>query len=166
MSSTLYELTEEFEQLANMDAGDDEAFAQALADTLEATGEQLEQKIEGTIIVAKGYEGEAALIDQEIERLKKRKDTAQRRAEECKRRVIEALERTDRKKVVTHRFNITRVPGRPVAEILDASKIPPTYIKERVTTSPSKTDILAALKEGKKIPGAKLGESKPSLRVS
>lgn len=43
-------------------------------------------------------------------------------------------------------------------EILDASKLPKKFIVKKVTTSPDKTAISAAIKAGKKVPGARIEE--------
>ena len=161
----LYQLTTEFQQLAEMDAGNDEDFAAALADTLDAQSEQLEDKIEATIIVARQLEADAEACKVEAKRLTERAKAFERNAKACKDRVLWAMETTGRDKIKRQLFTITRAKPRPVVEIDDEALLPSEYVIERVTRAPDKKALLEALKAGE-VTGAHLGESKPSLRVS
>ena len=163
--SSLYALTNEFQQLANMDAGNDEDFAAALADTLDAQSDQLEDKIEATIIVSRQLEADAEACKAEAKRLTDRARAFERNAKACKDRVLWAMETTGRDKIKRQLFTITRAKPRPVVEIDDEALLPSEYVIEKVTRAPDKKALLEALKAGE-VAGAHLGESKPSLRVS
>ena len=164
--SSLYELTSEFQALADMEAGNDEDFAAALDETLSAQGQQLEDKIEATIIVSRQLEADAEACKAEAKRLTDRAKAFERNADACRERVLWAMEATSRDKIKRPLFTITRAKPRPVLAIDDESLIPSDYVVEKVTRSPDKKALLDALKSGEKLPGVHVGESKPSLRVS
>lgn len=163
---SLYELTAEHQQLMNMAAENDEDFAAALADTLDAQSDQLEDKIEATIIVSRQLEADAEACKAEAKRLTERAKAFERNAQACKDRVLWAMEATERKSVKRQLFTITRAAGRPVAAIDDADALPDDYFVTKTTTSPDKELIIDALKGGEDVPGCHLDAGKPSLRVS
>lgn len=164
--TSLYQLTNEFQQLANMDAGDDEAFRQALDETLSAQGEQWEEKIEATIIVSRQLEADAEACKAEAKRLSERAAAFQRNADACKERVRMAMENTGKDKIKRQLFTITRVAGKPMCAIDDENALPADYVRVKETRSPDKRLILDALKAGETIPGCHLATGKDSLRIS
>lgn len=164
---SLYALTNEFQQLIDMDADNDADFAEALADTLGATSEQLEDKIEATIIVARQLDTEAEACKAEARRLSERARSFERNAQACRDRVIWAMENTGRDKIKRQLFTITRAKPKKVCAIEDADKIPEQYTKLiPESRQPVKADILKALQAGEDVPGCKLADGKASLRVS
>lgn len=165
--SSLYALTHEFQQLANMDAGNDADFAAALEETLNAQDEQIEDKIEATIIVSRQLEADAEACKAEAKRLNERAAAFQRNADACKERVKIAMENTGKDKIKRQLFTITRVAGRDVCAIEDADKVPEQYTKLiPASRQPVKADILKALKAGEVIPGCRIDTGKSSLRIS
>ena len=164
--SSLYALTHEFQQLADMDAGNDEDFAAALADTLDAQSDQLEDKIEATIIVSRQLEADAEACEAEAKRLTERAKAFKRNAQACKERVLWAMEATERKSIKRQLFTITRSAGRPVVALDDADALPEDVLVTKTTTAPDKKLILDRLKAGEAVPGAHLDTGKPSLRIS
>lgn len=162
----LYQLTDEFQALAAMDAGDDDGFAEALAETLDAQGSQVEDKIEATIIVARQLEADAEACKAEAKRLTERARAFERNAKACKDRVLWAMETTGRDKIKRQLFTITRQAGRPIVDIDDVDLLPADYIVTKTTESPDKRALLDALKAGLAVPGCHLGEGKPSLRIT
>src|SRR5690554_899843 len=113
--SSLYELTHEFQALADMEAGNDDDFAAALADTLDAQSDQLEDKIEATIIVARQLEADAEACKAEAKRLTERARAFERNAKACKDRVLWAMETTGRDKIKRQLFTIKI--GRATSEL-------------------------------------------------
>ncbi|TFH85227.1 siphovirus Gp157 family protein [Billgrantia azerbaijanica] len=165
--TTLYQLAEEFQQLASMDAENNEDFATALVETLDAQGSQLEEKIEATIIVAKQLDADAEACKAEAKRLMDRAKTFERNADACRDRVLWAMESTGRDKIKRQLFTITRTKPRDICAIEDASKVPEQYTKMiPESRQPVKADILKALKAGEEVPGCKLDSGKASLRIS
>ncbi|MDX1466099.1 MAG: siphovirus Gp157 family protein [Halomonas sp.] len=165
--SSLYALTTEFQQLADMDAGNDADFAAALADTLDAQSDQLEDKIEATIIVSRQLEADAEACEAEAKRLAERAKAFRRNADACKERVLWAMKATGRDKIKRQLFTVTRTKPREICAIESAEKIPEQYTKLiPESRQPVKADILKALKAGEEVPGCKLDKGKPSLRIS
>src|SRR5690554_4252902 len=111
----LYQLTDEFQSLAAMDAGDDDAFAEALAETLDAQSSQVEDKIEATIIVARQLESDAEACKAEAKRLTERARAFERNAKACKDRALWAMETTGRDKIKRQLFTIKI--GRATSEL-------------------------------------------------
>ena len=62
-------------------------------------------------------------------------------------------------------FTITLKKPAPMVVIDDESALPEKYIRTVVTKSPFKDDIMKALKAGKDVPGAHLGETQPGLMI-
>lgn len=165
--TSLYALTNDFQQLADMDAENDEAFAEALAETLDAQGSQLEDKIESTIIVARQLDADAEACKAEAKRLTERAKAFERNAQACRDRVLWAMESTGRDKIKRQLFTVTRTKPRDMCSIEDADKVPEQYTKLiPESRQPVKADILKALKAGEDIPGCRLDQSKPSLRIN
>lgn len=164
--TTLYDLSAEFSSLIGMDAGEDEAFKEALDETLAAQGEMLDQKIEATIMVVRSFEADAEQCSAEAKRLNERAKRFKDRAEACKERVSLAMENCGKDRIKRAKFSITRVPGRDVAMISDHVLIPRDYCAVKESVTPDKKAILEALKAGRQVPGATLGKGKDSLRIS
>ncbi|RKQ97107.1 viral Gp157 protein [Kushneria sinocarnis] len=149
-----------------MDAADDEAFREALDETLTAQGEMLDEKIEATIIVARQLDEDAEYCKAEIDRLRKRAESFRRNADACRERVRMAMESTGRDKIKRRLFTISRVAGKDVARLDDEQQLPADYVRVKETRSPDKAAILKALKAGQSVPGASLGKGQDSLRIS
>jgi len=164
--SSLYELSQEYQQLLAMDAEDDEAFREALDETLAAQGEQWEEKVEATVIVARQLQADAEACKAEARRLSERAKQFERNAETCRERVRLSMEDLGKDKVKRQFFTITRVAGKPVCAIDDETALPSDYIRIKEVRSPDKAELLKALKAGEQIPGCHLASGKDSLRIS
>ncbi|RUR38504.1 siphovirus Gp157 family protein [Vreelandella populi] len=164
---SLYALTNEFQQLIEIDADNDADFAEALATTLDVNSSQIEDKIEATIIVARQLDAEVEAHDAEIKRLTARKKTLERNAQACRDRVLWAMENTGRDKIKRQLFTITRAKPRAVCSIEHPDRVPEQYTKLiPASRQPVKAEILKALQAGENVPGCKLADGKASLRVS
>ena len=62
----------------------------------------------------------------------------------------------DIKKVETPIGTISLKSNPPATDIFDESILPKKFLKEKVTYTPSKTDIKKALQAGEEVPGARL----------
>lgn len=161
--ATLFSLTQEQAYLLNLlesgDAIDLETgeIDPVVAEQLQLTGEELDEKIKGTAIVYKQLVANAKMYKDEEDNIIALRKRAERNAELLKNRLQEAMlivgktELKDPKATITFRKS-TRV------EILDESKLSKDYITEKTTYTPSKTAIMDALKNGINVEGAKLIE--------
>lgn len=163
---TLYDLAAEHQQLVNLAADNDEDFAAALADTLDANDQQIDDKIEATVIVARQLESDAEACKAEARRLSERAKTLERNAGACKERVVWCMENIGKKSLKRPLFTITRQAGRQIAAIDSVDDLPDDYLVTKTTTAPDKKLILERLKAGEAVPGCHLDNGKPSLRVS
>lgn len=162
---TLYELTQEqlylYDLLANGDGVNMETgeIDPVVAEQLELTGKELDNKIKGVGIVYKQLVADAKMLKEEEENLVARRKRAERNAELLKNRLESTLitlgkdEFKDTKVSISFRKS-TRV------EIVDENKLPKEFIVEKTTYTPSKTMIMEAFKSGANVEGAMLVEAK------
>ena len=142
---TLYELTAEFQQLLEM-AENEEVDGQAIQDTLEAVGMEIEDKADGYARVIRQLEADAAGAKAEIERLAGRKATIDANIRRLKVSLETAMRATGKTKFKTtlFAFNIQKNPAS--VDIPDESAVPPEF---RIP-QPDKIDrraVVAYLKE-------------------
>lgn len=155
----LYEISDQFRQLEELDDLPDEA----IADTLEALTGEFEEKSIAVASQFKNLGSDADQLDAAIKELQARKRTIVNRQNSLKEYLRMNMERTGIKKVQHALFNITLTKPRQVVHIIDDTKLPEDYTK--VVTSPDKTLILKALKDGFAVEGAELGEGQAGIRI-
>ena len=159
----LYELSNQMIGLRDM--MDDDECDIDLTDTLDALEGDLQVKAEGLLAWVANIDSDIDAIAQEIKRLNARKSAMANRKESLREYLRHNMEHGGIEKITCPLFSITLSKPRPIAVITDESELPVAYKQIKVTTSPIKKDILNDLKEGQKIPGAELGESKRSLTI-
>lgn len=164
--ASLYKLTGEMRELLSMAEDGDEGFAEALRDTMDAQSEMIDEKIEATIFVAKSLEADAEACENEAKRLMDRAKRLKGNASTCKQRVIEVMQQLGKDKVKRQLLSVTLAKPRQVVAIDDDSKLPREYVSTKVVRTPDKRLILECLKKGEAVPGCRLDEGKPSLRIS
>lgn len=123
---TLYELTEEFRQLLEM-AEEGELDEQAIRDTLEAVGAEIEDKADGYARVIKQLEAEAAGLKTEIDRLTSRKRTAEENASRLKKTLEAAMMATGKTKFKTKFFSFGIQKNRPSVVVVDEQSVPEAF---------------------------------------
>ena len=161
----LYELTEQHKELEKLAETSDEDMAQALIDTFEAIEGDFNDKAISLVTVANSISADTGAIDAEIKRLQARKKTMQNKENAMKDYLRHNMEACGISKITCPLFSITLSKPRKIALITDESKIPTDYLDIKTSVSPMKALILKELKAGEEIPGAELGESKPSLLI-
>ena len=159
----LYELTNQYRALAQL-ADDPDMPEQALADSLEGLEGEIEIKAQALLQVVAGMEGDTVAIDAEIRRLQDRKRVITNRANSLREYLRQNMLATGIDKIECPLFQITLTKPKPMALVLDESRIPDDYM--RVVKAPDKAAILSALKAGEDVPGCALGESKAGLRMT
>lgn len=136
---------------------------ETLADTLEGET-SLNEALAG---IVRSREEDLALIGglkSRLEALKGRLDRFQERADRKRRLVTEVMARAKIKRIVEPDFTVSLRTSPPAVVVEDEASIPADYWK----TQPPKLDRLAlgeALKSGKDVKGATLGEPKPSISI-
>ena len=145
---TMYELTADYLAVLSM-ATDGETPPDAVADTLEAIGGEIEIKAENSAIVMQEIKAEADKIDAEIKRLTARKKALETNADAIKDRIYNTMKSTKKEKFKTTLFSFSIKKNPPKLVIDDETKIPKKYL----IPQPAKIDnaaLKADLSEGKK----------------
>jgi hypothetical protein len=137
----MYDLTADYMTVLQM-ATDPDIDPEAIADTLEAIGGEIEIKAENTAKVLKELEAEAAKLKSETERLEMRKKSIENNVKATKAYLYNAMKITGKEKFKTtlFSFNIQKNPVKLVID--DETKIPKKYF----VPQPAKLDA-AKLKE-------------------
>lgn len=146
--STMYELTADYLAVLAM-ATDGETPPDAVADTLEAIGGEIELKAENSAVIMQEINAEAAKLDAEIKRLTARKKSLETNADAIKQRVFDTMKSTKKEKFKTTLFSFSIKKNPPKLVIDDETKIPKKYL----IPQPAKIDnaaIKAELTAGKK----------------
>lgn len=126
---TLYELTIEYQQLLDL-AEDPDIPEEALADSLEALGMDIEDKADGYAKVIAQLNADAAALKAEIDRLTARKRTIERNVDRMKDSLKSAMILTGKTKFKTELFSFN-VQKNPVAVVIDEQyieNIPEEYL--------------------------------------
>lgn len=125
---TLYELTEEFQQLLQI-AEDPDADEQTIADTMEALTGEIEDKIDGYATVINSMLADIETIRAEEKRLAERRRIYDERVSRMKTAVKSAMELTGKTKVQTavYTVSIRKSPAKLVID--DESLIPERFWK-------------------------------------
>ena len=126
---TLYELTAEYQQLLEL-AEDPDIPEEALADSLEALGMDIEDKADGYAKVIAQLNADAAALKAEIDRLTARKRTIERNVDRMKDSLKSAMILTGKTKFKTELFSFN-VQKNPVAVVIDEQyieNIPEEYL--------------------------------------
>lgn len=129
---TLYELTAEYQQLLDL-AEDPDIPEEALADSLEALGMDIEDKADGYAKVIAQLNADAAALKAEIDRLTARKRTIERNVDRMKESLKTAMILTGKTKFKTELFSfgIQKNPPKLVKDVEDYRKYAPEYIIPR-----------------------------------
>ena len=157
--STMYELTADYMTVLSM-ATDGETPPDAIADTLEAIGGEIEIKAESSAVIMQELNAEADKLDAEIKRLTTRKKALETNADAIKDRIYNTMKSTKKEKFKTTLFSFSIKKNPPKLVIDDETKIPKKYL----IPQPAKIDnaaIKAELTAGKKLKYAHIeqGES-------
>lgn len=159
--TALHDLTGEYLELSK----NEDLPMDAIYDTLQAIGEEIKVKAISLIKWTQDISGDINKIDEEIARLKAKKDSLFARKEGLYDYIKTNMEASEIKSIQCPLFTISFVPGPDVVDVLNESIIPDEYVTVKTVIAPDKNLIKKALKDGVEIPGCKLGSGKSSLRV-
>lgn len=156
----LYELEGIYAELQDMEL-DDETFQ----DTLDSINfqEDLENNIDYFVKMYKNCLADAEACKQEKQAFYEKEKRNKAKADKFKEYIKRALEISNVKKVDTGKFKVSLRKSKKV-EVLDETKIPLDYMKEKHEWTPNKPELAKALKAGAEIEGVALVENE-SLQV-
>jgi len=164
--SKMYELSAEFEKLAEMlaEAETPEEFEAVESCMFSIKCDAAESVHEFCKMIA-DEKGNAEKIAAEIARLQARKKRHDEHVERL-RNVIKALmSKFDMKKVQGDLFSVTLAKGSESVEVYDLALIPDEYIEVKTILQPDKAEIKKAIKAGGEVSGAKIIAGEPSVRI-
>lgn len=156
----LYDMTKDYLELL-----DAELEPEQLADCLDSIEEAIEDKGANIVAVLNSLESDTTALDKEIKRLQARKKAIVNNSERLKEYLRYNMELTGITKIKHPLFSITLGKPTVTAEIVDVDFLPEEYVTTEVKFNPDKKAILAALKDGKDIPGAILSTGKSRLLI-
>lgn len=157
----LYEITELYENITNLyeDGDIEKADFESALNNIQV---EFTEKLDSIGKLIKNLESDDKALDEEIERLKVKKNT--NKIKNLKSYVESQLVLTDTKKVETPLFKFAIQKNPPSLDIKDESNIPPEFF---VTAKPTlnKRELLKVIKSGElSIDGVELKQSE-SLRI-
>ena len=115
----------------------------------------LVNKSEGIIKVIRNQESDLEMVTSEIERLTNLKNKMKKEIENFKSYIKFNMKKMELKKVETSLGNIS-LRQSTVTEIYDEASLPKEFLKEKITYTPSKTEIKKAIESGQEVKGARL----------
>lgn len=153
---TLFEMSAAARELqVLLESGDIDE--QTVLDTMESIGAS--EKLESYVYVQKNLEAEIDAFKAEIERMTERKKSLEAQVERLKNAQIAFMQASGQKSANAGTFKLTMRENKSV-EITDEAAIPAEYITViPASTRPDKKAMLAALKNGAQIEGARLKTS-------
>lgn len=157
----LYELVSEEKKLNELFilAIDEETGEIRDNETLEELETELKNalvnKSEGIIKVIRNQESDLEMVSAEIERLTNLKNRMKKEIENFKDYIKFNMKKMNLKKVETSLGNIS-LRQSTATEIYDETSLPKEFLKEKITYTPSKTDIKKAIESGQEVKGARL----------
>ena len=166
--NTLYELTGQYaELLSAIESGD--IPEEAISDTLEALGGELDEKIDSVACIIKQLDSEAIAIKAEKAKLADRQSVKEHQRDRLKDYIRQAMQLAGKKKVETSRNCVSVGKAQPKAVItnLDALKSRNDIWKpyDYRETNVDKAALKTLLQSGEQIPGAALQDGAPRLTI-
>lgn len=115
----------------------------------------LVNKSAGIIKVIRQQEADIEMVEAEIERLKSVKERMKKGVEEFKSYIKHNMVQMEVRKIETPLGNLS-LRQTTATDIYDESVLPKEFLKEKITYTPSKTDIKKAIESGTEVSGARL----------
>jgi len=164
--TALYEISNQYQELAALADSGDEDLAIAVRDTMEGIEGEFQEKGKALAMVTLNMDGDLEAIQSQIDRLSERKRVLVNRKESLKEYLRTNMEAAGISKIAHPLFTITLGKGKPIVVIDEESQIPDEYMNTKVTSTPDKAEIAKAIKEGKEVPGAhsEIGKSSISIK--
>mgnify|MGYP003681133547 FL=1 len=156
----LYKLTDEMLELQGSGMAPED-----IADTIEGMELEFNDKIEQTLSLIKNMEAEAVAFKAEVKRLSDIASSKLKSVDKIKEYIKGEMVRLDKVKVSTGVHSLTVRKPLKKLNIVNDKKIPPEWFDVKVTQSPKKKEMLAALKDGQKIEGVEIVMGESSLII-
>lgn len=152
----LYEITNIFAEFAyRLDQAETPEDLEACQVALQGIEYSFDEKIENIAKVVRNIEAESKAYKEEEQRLKAKKQSAEKKVEFLKQYMFDSMEFLGKEKVQAGVFTVSIRNNGPSVQVLDEASIPEEYFIEQEPKL-DKTSIKNAIKQGKEVPGAEL----------
>lgn len=158
--STLYELTNQYQQLLELESEIDE---QTFIDTLQSIDEAIGDKAENLAKVIKEMEATITTIANEVNRLQSKKQVVANRVSNLKTYLQGEMEKVNKTKIKGELFTVNIQNNPPSLKVENTDKIPKSFYIEQEPTLDKKA-LKEAVKNGEVIEGVELKQTR-SLRI-
>lgn len=161
---TLYQLSDEYEQLMELAISTDPSDEQAFADTLEGLTAVINTKMDDYAVVMTHLKGRSEMIQAEIERLQAMKQAIDNHEKRMKMIMLHVMtEKLNQRKIQTdlHTFTVCKNGGKQPMEI--TGEVPDNY--KRIVYETDLEKIRKELEDGKQLDFAHLEERGEHLRI-
>jgi len=155
MKLTIYQIEQNYNQLAEQLIDNDGELTTELAEQLAITEEQLQNKSVAYSFVIKQMDADIDTIDAEIKRLQAAKKQREKATEYLKDRIKHAMELFQIEEIKTPLVKINFRKSETV-EVDDVNALPAAFKVVKVTEQADKAAIRAALKDGLKVAGCSI----------
>ena len=158
--STLYDLTNQYQQLLELESEIDE---QTFIDTLQSIDEAIEDKAENLAKVIKEMEATITTIANEVNRLQSKKQALNNRVSNLKTYLQGEMEKVNKTKIKGELFTVNIQNNPPSLRVDRTDNIPKDFFIEQEPTLDKKA-LKEAVKNGEVIEGVELKQTR-SLRI-
>lgn len=155
---TLYELQQEQLELNALLEENGGELTPEIEERLQIHDFDVNQKMESYCKAIKQYEADIEAFKSEIERLKARKDSADKAIERMKSAMVNAMTTFGLSKVEAGTFKIGTRKSQSL-EVLDESLVPSKFKNKVITVKVDKNAIKDAMKAGEEVNGVKLNDN-------
>ncbi len=166
MSTRTIDLAFEMKKLQAL-AEDGELTPEMIKDTLEGLEGMIGDKLDATIAVVRGFEGQANVCDAESKRLATRKKSWENQAGLLKKYILECLLTSGSDTIKTDMNTFTARKGSQSLVVDDEELLPDVYVESytEVVSKVKKDELKKAILAGTEITGAHLETGPRSLQV-
>ncbi len=161
----LYELSTDLATINDEIIGADGELSPDLEARLDSVSLDFKAKSQGIAKWTLDIAGVEAMIETEIARLQRKKKVAENLRTRLTAYIKSCMEQADVQKIESPTITLRIQKNPPSVEILAEDKLPARFIKIKQITDLDKTGMLAALKNGEDVPGARLVTERTHLRI-
>lgn len=163
MKTTIYQIEQSYNQLAEELMENGGELTPLLEEQLAITEEQLQNKSVAYSFVIKQMDADIDIIDAEIKRLQALKKQREKASEYLKERIKHAMELFSIEEIKTPLVKINFRKSETV-EVDDVNQLPAAFKVVKVTEQADKAAIKAALKDGVEVTGCRI-ETHRNLQI-
>jgi hypothetical protein len=155
MKTTIFQIEQNYNQLAEQLIDNDGELTPELSEQLAITEEQLQNKSVAYSFVIKQMDADVDIIEAEIKRLQNLKKQREKASEYLKERIKHAMDLFSIEEIKTPLVKINFRKSETV-EVNDVNQLPAAYKVVKVTEQADKIAIKAALKDGVDVAGCSI----------